>query len=50
MLSIKKLNKKILNKTNIIGDKGFIINPSKINNLNINLITPKITNQKIRNT
>jgi hypothetical protein len=50
MLSIKKLNKKILNKTNIIGDKGFIINPLKINNLNINLITPKRTNQKIRNT
>ena len=50
MLSIKKLNKKILNKTNIIGDKGFIINPSKIINSNINLITPKRTNQKIRNT
>jgi hypothetical protein len=48
MLSIKKLN-----KTNIIADKGFIINPSKINNSNINLITPKRTkrtNQKIRNT
>ena len=48
--SIKKLNKKISKKTNIIGDKGFIINPSKITDININLITPKRTNQKTRNT
>ena len=39
-----------MQKKHIIGDKGFIINPSKITDININLITPKRTNQKTRNT
>lgn len=48
--SINLLKNKIKKKTFIIGDKGFIINDSKINNKYVKIVTPKRTNQKTKNT
>jgi hypothetical protein len=50
LLSVNKLKNKINKKTNIIGDKGYIINKNKINNEYVNIITPKRINQKIKNS
>jgi len=50
LTTIDKLKNKITKKTFIIGDKGFIINKSKINNKNIKIITPKRKNQLHQNT
>ena len=48
--SIDLLKNKIKKKTFIIGDKGFIINDSKINNKYVKIVTPKRTNQRTKNT
>ena len=50
MHSIDLLKNKIKKKTFIIGDKGFIINDSKINNKYVKIVTPKRTNQRTKNT
>lgn len=50
LISIDALEHKIDKPTYFVGDKGFIINKNKINNKYVSIVTPKKTNQKIKNT
>lgn len=50
LLSIEKLKNKITKKTYIIGDKGYIIDKTKITNKYVEIITPHRKNQIIKTT
>lgn len=50
LLALDKLDDKIVNKTFIVGDKGYIINQNKIKNEKVIIVTPKKKNQKVRST